>query len=71
MLHFGALERLRKKKISGWAAGLPQSGNSSEMDLSMRCTWPTRLFFLAPASASWQALICRRSDITSFHTSPR
>jgi hypothetical protein len=49
-----ALERLRKEKISGWAAGLPQSGNTSEMDLSMSCTWPTPLFFLAPASASWR-----------------
>jgi hypothetical protein len=63
--------RLRKEKISGWAVGLPQSGNASEMDLSMSCTWPTHLFCLDPASASWRGWICRRSDITLLHTSPR
>ena len=71
MPHLRALERLRKEKMSGWAAGSPQSGNASEMHLSMRCTWPTRLFFLAPASASWPGWICRRSDTTLLHTSPR
>ena len=71
MLHLRALERLRKEKISGWAAGLAQSGNTSEMDLSMSCTWPAPLFFLAPTSASWRGWICRLSDITLLHTTPR
>jgi len=30
MLHLGAHARLRKEKTSGWGAGLPQSGNSSD-----------------------------------------
>src|SRR5450755_1275636 len=50
--------RLLKGKIHGLAAGSPRSENTFAPDTSMKCTWPTRPYFLALANAFLRGWIC-------------